>query len=80
MPVLRAYKFRIYPTKAQRTKMGRTLDLCRWAYNKTLEIRKTAMENEGNLLESKTARSLDIHDLEAEVGTIPLATLRWDSR
>ncbi|MFZ3163061.1 helix-turn-helix domain-containing protein, partial [Methanothrix sp.] len=24
----KAYKFRIYPTKSQRTKMERTLDLC----------------------------------------------------
>ncbi|MCK9405756.1 MAG: helix-turn-helix domain-containing protein, partial [Methanothrix sp.] len=27
--MLKAYKFRIYPTKSQRTKMERTLDLCR---------------------------------------------------
>ncbi|MBP7067168.1 MAG: helix-turn-helix domain-containing protein, partial [Methanothrix sp.] len=26
--MLKAYKFRIYPTKSQRTKMERTLDLC----------------------------------------------------
>jgi len=45
--MLKAYKFRIYPTKSQRTKMERTLDLCRWTYNKTLETRKTAWENEG---------------------------------
>ncbi|MDD5734694.1 MAG: helix-turn-helix domain-containing protein, partial [Methanothrix soehngenii] len=40
--MLKAYKFRIYPTKSQRTKMEQTLDLCRWTYNKTLEIRKNA--------------------------------------
>ncbi len=34
--VLKAYKFRLYPTKSQRTKMVRTLDLCRWTYNQTL--------------------------------------------
>ncbi|MFZ2536590.1 RNA-guided endonuclease InsQ/TnpB family protein, partial [Methanothrix sp.] len=48
--MLKAYKFRIYPTKSQRTKMEQTLDLCRWTYNKTLEIRKNAWENEGKSL------------------------------
>jgi len=50
MSMLKAYKFRIYPTKSQRTKMEQTLDLCRWTYNKTLEIRKTAWEKEGKSL------------------------------
>ncbi|MGB7571069.1 MAG: helix-turn-helix domain-containing protein, partial [Methanothrix sp.] len=31
--MLKAYKFRIYPTKSQTTKMEQTLDLCRWTYN-----------------------------------------------
>jgi putative transposase len=48
--MLKACKFRIYPTKSQKTKMEQTLDLCRWTYNKTLEIRKTAWENEGKSL------------------------------
>ena len=48
--MLKAYKFRIYPTKSQKTKMEQTLDLCRWTYNKTLEIRKTAWEKEGKSL------------------------------
>ncbi|WP_273272264.1 helix-turn-helix domain-containing protein, partial [Methanothrix sp.] len=45
--MLKAYKFRIYPTKSQRTKMERTLDLCRWTYNQTLAYRKDAWEKEG---------------------------------
>jgi putative transposase len=48
--MLKAYKFRIYPTKSQTTKMEQTLDLCRWTYNKTLEIRKNAWEKEGKSL------------------------------
>jgi len=48
--MLKAYKFRIYPTKSQNTKMEQTLDLCRWTYNKTLELRKTAWEKEGKSL------------------------------
>ena len=56
--MLKAYKFRIYPTKAQKTRMERTLDLCRWTYNKTLEIRKTAWESEG-----KSMSKYETHNL-----------------
>jgi len=56
--MLKAYKFRIYPTKAQRTTMERTLDLCRWTYNKTLEIRKTVWEFEG-----KSMSKYETHNL-----------------
>jgi len=48
--MLKAYKFRIYPTKSQETKMEMHLDLCRWTYNKNLEIRKTAWEKESKSL------------------------------
>ncbi|MDF0591822.1 helix-turn-helix domain-containing protein, partial [Candidatus Methanocrinis natronophilus] len=30
--MLKAFKYRIYPTKAQRSKMEQTLELCRWTY------------------------------------------------
>ncbi len=48
--MLKAYRFRIYPTKSQKAKMEQTLDLCRWTYNKALEIRKDAWEMEGRSL------------------------------
>jgi putative transposase len=44
--MLKTYKFRLYPTKSQRTMMERTLDLCRWTYNHTLAYRKNAWEKE----------------------------------
>jgi len=40
-------RYRIYPTKSQRSKMANTLELCRWAYNETLAIRKNIYEQEG---------------------------------
>lgn len=40
----KTYKYRLYPSKAQRTKMENVLDACRWVYNKTLEVRKEAWE------------------------------------
>jgi putative transposase len=56
--MIKAYKYRIYPTKSQRTKMERTLDLCRWTYNQTLAYRKNAWENEG-----KSVSKYETHDL-----------------
>jgi putative transposase len=40
----------MYPTKAQATILWRMLEECRWVYNKTLETRKHAYEQEGNAL------------------------------
>lgn len=56
--MLKAYKFRLYPTKAQRTRMERTLDLCRWTYNQTLAYRKNAWEKEG-----KSVSKYETHNL-----------------
>jgi putative transposase len=56
--MLKAYKFRIYPTKLQRTVMDRTLDLCRWTYNQTLAYRKDSWEKEG-----KSVSKYETHNL-----------------
>jgi putative transposase len=42
----KVYKFRLYPTKAQTTKLERTLELCRQVYNETLAYRKDKYEQE----------------------------------
>jgi putative transposase len=39
------YKYRLYPTSAQRTALERTLAVCRWVYNETLAARKQAWES-----------------------------------
>ncbi|WP_292389219.1 RNA-guided endonuclease InsQ/TnpB family protein [Methanosarcina sp. UBA5] len=44
MPKL--YRYRIYPTHSQVTKLNETLELCRWVYNETLALRKNAWESE----------------------------------
>lgn len=41
------YKYRLFPTSAQRTKLERTLEICRWVYNDTLGIRKDTYEQTG---------------------------------
>jgi putative transposase len=38
------YKYRLYPTPAQRTALQRQLDGCRWVYNQALAMRKTAWD------------------------------------
>ncbi|MFN8494190.1 MAG: transposase [Caldilineaceae bacterium] len=41
------FKYRLFPTAAQRTKLKRVLEICRWVYNDTLGIRKDTYEQTG---------------------------------
>ena len=41
---LKAYKFRIYPTKGQESVLEQTLETCRRVYNRTLALRKDEYE------------------------------------
>jgi putative transposase len=43
---MKTYKFRLNPTRHQRTLLNHTLELCRWVYNETLATRKNAWEQE----------------------------------
>ena len=43
---MKTYKFRLNPTRHQRTLLSHTLELCRWVYNETLATRKNAWEQE----------------------------------
>jgi putative transposase len=56
--MLKAFKYRIYPTKAQQSKMEKTLELCRWTYNETLAYRKNSFEQEG-----KSISKYETHNL-----------------
>ncbi|MCC6800612.1 MAG: transposase, partial [Anaerolineae bacterium] len=40
----KTFKYRLFPTAAQRTALLRALDACRWVYNQTLEARQAAWE------------------------------------
>ena len=40
------YRYRLFPTSAQRMALQCQLDCCRWAYNKALETRKNAWKQE----------------------------------
>ncbi len=40
----KTFKYRLFPTAAQRTALQRALDACRWVYNTTLEVRRDTWE------------------------------------
>lgn len=56
------YKYRLFPTGKQRKALQSFLDACRWVYNKTLETRKKAWE--------ENKKSLSLYDTS---GLVP----RW---
>jgi len=43
---VKTFKYRLFPSKAQATRLSKTLDACRWLYNHFLDERKTAWETE----------------------------------
>jgi len=43
----KSYRYRIYPTKSQRSVLDQNLELCRQVYNDTLALRKDAYETDG---------------------------------
>lgn len=52
------YKYRLFPTNAQRTSLERVLELCRWVYNDTLAVRKNVYEQEQKMLSLYDTNSL----------------------
>jgi putative transposase len=58
MKTTRNYKYRIYAKSGKLKKLQATLDSCRFVYNKVLETRKTAWEQE-----KKSLRVYDCHNL-----------------
>ncbi|MDD5258252.1 MAG: helix-turn-helix domain-containing protein, partial [Methanothrix soehngenii] len=76
--MLKAYKFRIYPTKSQMTKMEQTLDLCRWTYNQTLAYRKNAWEKEGKSISKYETHNLlpTWKEMKPELGGVFSQTLQ----
>jgi putative transposase len=51
---MKTFKFRLNPSKSQRTKLLQSLELCRWVYNETLATRKNTWEQE--------QRSISLYD------------------
>lgn len=60
----KAFKYRIFPTKAQRTRMEEILEKCRLLYNAGLEQRRSAYQRQHVSL-SKARQQADLPDLKA---------------
>jgi putative transposase len=48
--IARTFKYRLKPSRAQRSQLEQTLELCRSVYNSTLAVRKNAYASEGKSL------------------------------
>ena len=42
---MKTFRYRLYPTKAQQTRLNKTLNCCRRVYNQALAVRKDAWDN-----------------------------------
>jgi putative transposase len=47
---MKTFKYRLKPSRSQRTQLDRTLELCRWVFNETLATRKNSWEQEKKTL------------------------------
>ena len=61
----KTFKYRLFPSIGQITKLNQSLDACRWLYNNFLEQRKTAWESEKKSL-SRYGQSNTIKGLKQE--------------
>ena len=55
---MKTYKYRLLPSRSQRTKLVQTLEVCRRVYNETLAIRKDAWEGEHRSLSLSDTQKL----------------------
>ena len=46
----KTFKYRLYPSKAMETKLRQSLELCRYVYNQSLELKKSTYEQEHKTL------------------------------
>lgn len=58
MEIIRALKFRIYPTEQQQRQIDTTLNCCRYVYNKMLERNSKAYKRRGEHLSYMTMQNL----------------------
>lgn len=70
MPVIRNYKFRLYPTIQQEKKLQNNLNVCRWIYNKFVESAQTEFltRNDMNYMLTELKQSeLWLYDYHAKM-------------
>ncbi len=71
--MLKAYKYCIYPNKAQRLLLAKTFGCIRFYWNKTLEIKLKALENKEKIPQVLPAALKKEHDFLKEIDSLALA-------
>lgn len=64
--MLKAYKYRIYPNKAQEELLAKTFGCCRFVYNQTLSYRKEKYEKEKESMSRTDCNNYCNRELKAE--------------
>lgn len=64
--MLKAYKYRIYPNKAQEELLAKTFGCCRFVYNQTLSYRKEKYEKEKESIDRTDCNNYCNRELKAE--------------
>ena len=59
MKIRKAYKYRIYPTKAQQTNLENQFSMCRYLYNWSLKERTDAYEQEKRSVHARLTSLFD---------------------
>ncbi|MFA7162379.1 MAG: helix-turn-helix domain-containing protein [Candidatus Methanomethylophilaceae archaeon] len=63
MPV-KAYRYRINPSKSQISQMEQTLEIRRWVYNEALAMRKNAWEQEQTMTTVSIPAHMSLQEVE----------------
>ena len=66
--MLKAYKYRIYPTNEQKEQIAKTFGCCRFVYNRTLAYRKEAYEKEKKTVNKTNCNNYCNQVLKKEYG------------
>ena len=61
--MLRAYKYRIYPTDEQKQKLAKTFGCCRYVYNWALELKEREYRQNGDRISEFDMNSRVRHEL-----------------
>ena len=65
--MLRAYKYRIYPTEEQKVMLAKTFGCCRVAYNWALEQKEKAYKERGENISRFDMQKLVVHELKTTI-------------
>ena len=61
--MLRAYKYRIYPTEEQKVMLAKTFGCCRYVYNWALERKERAYKENGIIISKFDMEKIIVHEL-----------------